>query len=151
IIGIIVQTASKVLCPSTCSGVMTGSPFFLRNLTRAIVNKIITTIKTPVITTVVKMIKSIEISAPYPFGTSAVRLYLPHDDSINMTEPNNKAVLSFPIQPFMYAYLSFSIVTTINLIKGFISLKYIQFIRMYFFITIMNKLFLTFTHFIIFL
>src|SRR5690625_4231809 len=117
IIGIIVHTASNVLCPSTCSGVITGSPFFLRKRISTIVNKIITITNTPVITKVVKMIKSIDISAPYPFGTNAVRLSLRHADSINITEPNNKAVLSFPIQPFMYAYLSFSFDTTITFNK----------------------------------
>src|SRR5690625_1060451 len=151
IIGIIVHTASNVLFPSTYSGVMTGSSFFLRKRIRTIVNKIITMIKPPVIITVVKMIKSIDISAPYPFGTNAVRLSLPHADSINITEPNNNAVLNFPIQPFMYAYLSFSFDTTISLIKEFIQLRFLFiYCVMYKFrqeISLLKRI--MFTHFII--
>src|SRR5699024_3571501 len=60
-------------------------------------------------TTVVNIINFNEISAPYPFGTSAVRLSLPHPESIKAREPKIVRALIFPIHPFMYVYLSFII------------------------------------------
>src|SRR5690625_2390018 len=77
-------------------------------------SKIITTIKTPDIISVVKMMRLNDTSAPYPFGTSAVRLSLPHPTSNTDSMPSRSKPFTFPVQDFMYAYLSFSIHPTLT-------------------------------------
>src|SRR5699024_2319588 len=72
-------------------------------------SQITTTKNTDVITIVVKMIRSIDSWAPYPLGTRAVKFSLPQADKNSAKEPNTNNALIFPIQPFMYSYLSFSL------------------------------------------
>src|SRR5690625_1387407 len=77
-------------------------------------SKIITTIKTPVIINVVKTINLNDTSAPYPLGTSAVKLSLPHPANKTDRIPSKSSPFTFPAHDFMYAYLSFSIHPTLS-------------------------------------
>src|SRR5699024_6736618 len=105
IIEIIVQIVSNIWILSTCFGINSASPFFLRKRNNTIINGITTARKTSDITIVVKIIKYKDVSALPPLGDNAVRFSLPQPASTIVSSPNKVILLNFPNQVFIYAYL----------------------------------------------
>src|SRR5690625_6972364 len=68
-----------------------------------------TAINTNDMTTVVNMIKYIDESAPYPFGTSAVRFSLPQPDNTSINNPKRNTDFNLPILFLISVHTSLSL------------------------------------------